>query len=130
MIGEFSEADFDAYIDNVRGHSRAVGATVVFDVSHGIQTPTALQRKALTKAVAAIANKDHIVAHAVVTNSAIARGVLTAVNWFVQPPFLERVFDSPTTAAAWCAAHAPELDPAALVAHIEEHVPGFARLRW
>ena len=63
-------------------------------------------------------------------SSVTARGVLTAINWFVQRTFEEKVFADPRAALLWLRGFNDKLQPDAVLAEISRAVPAFARLRW
>lgn len=131
-IGKVGDAEVDAFVDNV--HAIADATTpgyVVLDIVHGISMPTPLQRQRVAEAVTAATKKTRVLtAHALATNSAAARGVLTAVNWFVRRSFEEKVFAAPRDALSWLATVSDKVDPEAVVAEIQREVPAFGALRW
>ncbi|MFT3776213.1 MAG: hypothetical protein QM820_63525 [Minicystis sp.] len=103
----------------------------MLDLVHGITAPNATQRKAVATAVAEVPRKERILGHAVVTNSAIARGVLIATNWLVTSrPFPEKVFDEPRAALEWLRSRDPAVSLDAVLATVAKEVPTFTSLRW
>jgi len=130
VIGKVTDADVERFVEHVRSIGEGGPGTVVLEVAHRITMPTPLQRQRITDAVRALPNKHFIGGHAVATNSAAARGVLTAVNWFVERSFPEKVFADPTSAAAWLAECNPAIDAGALLETIGNGAPPFGALRW
>jgi hypothetical protein len=59
-----------------------------------------------------------------------ARGVLTAVNWFVSRTFPERVFSEPRAAVDWLSELSVSVDAQRVLTQLAQGVPGFDRLRW
>lgn len=132
VVGAVDDDIVAQFVDHIGGLSAAPprGVTVI-DLAHGISAPNARQRTAIATAVANVRHKDRILGHAVVTNSAVARGVLTAINWLATArPFPEKVFDAPRPALAWLKERDPELDLAAVLDGVAKEVPSFRSLRW
>ncbi len=131
-IGKVGDAEIDGFVENI--HAIAEATTpgyVVLDIVHGISMPTPLQRKRVAEAVASATKKTRfLTAHALATNSAAARGVLTAVNWFIQRSFDEKVFSAPSEALSWLATVSEKVDTKAVLSDITRKVPTFGSLRW
>ena len=130
VIGKITDADVERFVEHVRGIGEGGPGTVVLELAHRISMPAPLQRQRITDAVRALPNKHFIGGHAIATNSTAARGVLTAVNWFVERSFPEKVFGDPASAAAWLAERNPAVDAGALLETIAREAPPFASLRW
>ena len=129
--GELDETSVAAFIAHLRGLTEDVRPRqLVLDVLHDVPMPTALQRRQIVEVLQSSDKLDLVAGHALVNNAAIGRGVLTAINWLVRPPFDEKVFSSLDDAALWLQERNPALDPAALAASIRRAYPGFDRLRW
>jgi hypothetical protein len=62
-------------------------------------------------------------ANAMVLDSPLARGTLTAINWLIQKPFPEKTFKDGHAAMAWLAEHDANVDVDELVAGMQTHVP-------
>ena len=131
-IGKVGDAEIDGFVGNVHAIAEAtLPGYVVLDIVHGISMPTPLQRQRVAEAVASATKKTRfLTAHALATNSAAARGVLTAVNWFIQRSFDEKVFGAPRDAVGWLATFSDKVDPEAVLSDISRKVPTFATLRW
>jgi hypothetical protein len=127
--GRMTDRDIDAFVEHIESIVTVTG-TVVLEMAHSITVPTPLQRQKITNAVQGIPGKRLLAGHAVATNSMAARGVLTAVNWFVPRTFPEKVFGDPRSAAAWLAEMSPSIDPGRVLAQVAQAVPGFDALRW
>lgn len=131
-IGKVGDAEIDAFVDNVHAIADATSpGYVVLDIVHGISMPTPLQRQRVADAVSAATKKARfLTAHALATNSVAARGVLTAVNWFFQRSFDEKVFGAPGEALGWLATLSHKVDPQAVLSDIARKVPTFSALEW
>lgn len=130
--GKVGDVEIEAFVENVHAIAEAtMPGYVVLDIVHGISMPTPLQRQRVAEAVAAATTKTRfLTAHALATNSAAARGVLTAVNWFIQRTFDEKVFGAPRDALGWLATFSERIDIDAVLADITRKVPTFGALRW
>lgn len=131
VVGEASDETLEAFVAQLeRVGRRSLPGHVVLDLMHDVPLPNPLQRQRLTEAVQKVTARGGVGGHALVTNSTIARGVLSAINWFVRPAFPERTFREPKAAVAWLCSLNPKLDGDALLADIERHAPPFRALRW
>lgn len=129
--GQLTDADverFEAHVRMIAGSLQS--GRVVLEIVHSVSLPNPMQRKRLVEAVQSVPSRHLLRGHAVVTNTAIARGVLQVVNWFVAPDFPESVFSNPGDGVAWLVEQSSDVDGAALIAHIAENTPGFEQLRW
>jgi hypothetical protein len=92
--------------------------------AHHAGAPGAVQRKELAdfvqKNMKALERLDRF---ALVIDSVVHRGALTAINWLVKKPFEERVFNSPLSAIKWLTEKHPELEPEAVRMAIASQVP-------
>lgn len=128
--GELGPGDLATFVGHIRG-TRTRPGLVMVDITHDISPPTAAERRDIADAVRdCLAGTTGIAGHVVVSNSAVARGVLTAVNWMVKTPFPEHVASSPEAGLAWARKHSPELDVDATMKAIAREVPWFSALRW
>lgn len=132
VIGKVQDAEIDAFVANIDAIAHATTpGFVVLDICHGISLPTPLQRQRIAEAVGAATKRTRVLtAHALVTNSSAARGVLTTVNWFIQRNFDEKVFKGPSEALTWLATLSNKLDPDAVLADITRKAPPFTTLKW
>ena len=129
LTGRIHDDDVAGFVRHIHGIDARRTNALVLDIAHSVSLPNPMQRKQIVDAVGSIDDKERILGHAVVTNTAIARGVLQVVNWFVTPVFPEQVFRSPTEAVAWLATRA-DIDGDGLLGELDRSVPGFGRLRW
>lgn len=132
LLGEVPEAEIDAFVAHI-GEVGQIDSPqrVVLDIAHDISLPTPLQRKKIASAVeGALAAKRLVAGHALATNSVAARGVLTAINWFVPKSFPEKVFSDPRAALEWLRTLNGAVDPTSVLAQIANDVPHFRTLRW
>ncbi len=130
ITGRLEDRDIGRFVAHIRAIGRSGKPTTVIDIAHSVSLPNPLQREQIIDAVGSIEHKQLVLGHAVVTNTAVARGVLQVVNWFVPPAFPERVFRSPGEALDWLGRQCPDLDGDGLLADIERTVRSFASLRW
>lgn len=119
--------DVDAFVFHLRSTKPRDGL-VLLDIMHDISAPSASDRRRLAEAVRDTFGSNGVAAHAVATNSFIARGVMAAVRWVAPTPFPEGVFRTPVAALAWAVERSPRLDVGAVLADLRSAVPGFDRL--
>lgn len=131
-IGAFSDEEADAFAAGIHrmGALTRSEDIVVLDICYDIPLPKPMHRKLIADAVESIPDKSHVIGHALVSNSSVAQGVLTAINWFVKPVFPEKVFRDPDAGLAWLSAQLPSVSPRRVTQAIAQEVPGFDRLRW
>ncbi len=129
ISGRISDRDIDAFVQHIESIVATRGA-VVLEMAHSVTLPTPVQRQRITTAVQALPAKGLLAGHALATNSVAARGVLTAVNWFVPRTFPEKVFGEPRSAVAWLAELSATIDAQRVLTDVAAAVPGFDRLRW
>lgn len=131
----FRGATTDAMVDQLVAHIRASRpreGTVLIDIAYDITLPSALQRTRIAESVkdALGSHRRLISGHAVVTNSAVTRATMTAINWLVRPQFPEQIFSDPTSGLTWLKQLSPTVDLDATQAAIRAAVPGFSGLSW
>ena len=102
--GELTKADWQAYMDQMALHTRPEGALTetAMIISHRSGSPTPTMRREVAEFMRD--KKEllaHLKGHAMVTESALTRGSLIALNWIFKKPFPERVFSEPTSALRW-----------------------------
>ena len=84
--------------------------------------PNASERKLLADMLRS-GDADRVSAHAMVTDSALVRGVMTALDWVVKKPFKESAFADAREAVRWLATFTPELHVTEVVLAISAAVP-------
>ena len=131
-LGSFDDADVHRFVANLRALAVPPVSPhlLVLDILHGVPMPTAVQRKLIVGALRDSPALEKARAHALVSNSPVGRGVLTAINWVVQPKFDEAVFSKPSDALAWLSARSDRLDGARVLRAIRDACPAFDGLRW
>ncbi len=128
--GTIAPGDVDGFVAHIRA-TRPRRGLVMIDFVHSISTPSAADRRLIAEAVREVlSSSPDIAGHALVSNSSVARGVMTAINWMAKTPFPESTFATPALGLAWAAQLSPTIDPGAILADLHEQVPGFASLRW
>jgi hypothetical protein len=103
---------------------------LLLDIWHDTGRPSPPQRQQFTTWFGQTKEVERVRGHAFVTNSAVSRGLLTAVNWVVKPPFNERACSSPTEGLSWLRQLRTDLDPEALSASMSSSAPLLTTLRW
>lgn len=107
-----------------------VRGQLVVDFLHDVPMPTPLQRRRLVDVLKS-SDKLHLVAgHALVVNSTFGRGLLTAINWVVRPPFEEQLFAAPEPALRWLEQQNPAFDSRQLLQDVRRASPEFKSLKW
>ena len=130
LTGRITDDDVAGFVRHIRGIRPERPDALVIDIAHSVSLPNPMQRKQIVDAVGGMESKQLISGHAVVTNTAVARGVLQVVNWFVTPEFPEKIFRAPGEAVQWFATLAPGFDRDGFLSELERRVPGFGQLRW
>jgi hypothetical protein len=131
LVGDLTpqdEADFLQHLRSMIGS--VVPGMVVLDITHDMPMPSAVQRKKITDILGSRRDLHIIGGHAFVSNSPMGRGLLTAINWVIRPPFEESVFSRPVDAIAWLAQRNRTVDGASVLQSITRAFPGFEQLRW
>ena len=122
--------DVDGFVAHIRA-TRPRRGLVMIDFVHSISKPSAADRRLIAEAVREVlSSSPDIAGHALISNSAVARGAMTAINWMAKTPFPETTFATPGEGLTWAAHISPTIDPVGMMAVLEERVPGFASLRW
>lgn len=131
LIGATTEADWDRYIASLRSTVPLLQpGDVLLDIWHDTGRASPQQRQQFTTWFQQTPEIEHVRAHAVVTNSVISRGLLTAVNWVVRPPFAERAFSTPVEGLMWLQRLRADLDVFQLAQPILAAAPLLATLPW
>jgi hypothetical protein len=102
--GELTQDDWDRYMDHLELHTRPevepIETTMIISYRSGSPTPPMRRRVAEF-----MRNNKQLIAHlrgnAMVTESALSRSSLIALNWLFKKPFPERVFSRPIPALRW-----------------------------
>jgi hypothetical protein len=116
------------YIEHLR-RPRPRGL-VLLDVVIGASVPEVEHRRLVGSVVREVAAGGEIVGHVVVTDSAIARSVLAAINWFAAPPFPEVVAGSLAEGLAAAKAMSPAIDVDGVHAVLHAEAPWLSAVRW
>lgn len=124
--GTYSEADWARNIQHLRDCRKATELKATF-VTVGYQTsaPTVAQRKMVADFFSECDQRTlaNIRGHAVVTDSVIVRGALTAINWVCRKKHPDAVFGSPQEALHWLAELSPETKPDEVLRAMRQAVP-------
>ncbi len=105
--------------------------TTLVCFAHLADAPSPLQRKQMADFIQKNAKGlERLDRFALVIDSVIHRGAITAISWLVKKPFEERVFNSPLAAIKWLTEPHPSLNPeeirASIVAQVPRHSLWFA----
>jgi hypothetical protein len=121
--GDFSADEFQRYVEKVQASmAQPSFAGAMLTVAHSPKMPSATQRKQLTDLVTTGA-AEKLKRHAIVSDSVVARGVVTAMNWVARKPFEERIFATPEAAIAWLREQIPDVSASLWEAIVEEVEP-------
>jgi hypothetical protein len=103
LPAEWSDAEWDAYLAQMRRFPTRRERYVTLTDARGAGTPSAAQRKRAAEVMAedAALSKRFNVANALVFESAILRGMVTAITWLTPPPVPMQTFATPRQACEW-----------------------------
>jgi hypothetical protein len=126
FTGDISAADWKQSIDHfkqrINGPDLLPGAGLT--VSFKAAPPSSIQRQQLSAFLAANeAVLRDIRGTAFITESALARGAFTALNWLYQKPFREKVFGDLWRALLWLQEIDSKVHPAQVVADMQQKIP-------
>lgn len=129
--GALDDETIEGFLSYLRGVADdAAPGQLVLDMCHDLPMPTPVQRRRIIEVLNGSKKLDLVAGHALVVNSTIGRGLLTAINWVVTPRFEEKLFARPDQAFEWLAERNPAFDADALLAAVRAAHPGFDQLRW
>jgi serine/threonine protein kinase len=124
FTGPCTEEMWRRYLDMVKSMLEQGQGCTLACFAHCADAPSPLQRKQMADFI-----QEHRVElerldrFALVIDSIVHRGAITAISWLVRKPFEERIFNSPISAIKWLTANRPELPPEAVRAAIVAQVP-------
>jgi len=120
--GSVTDEDWSAYVGRIGDapEEYRAGACILTVVVRG-QRPSAVQRRQLADVIETV--PEGLFAHAFVTDSAAIRGVLTALQWLIRKPYVEKSFVRVPPALHWAKETVRGLDPDAVVAALTAEVP-------
>lgn len=122
---KLTQDDWDRYVAHHLALANS-GATrlSLMTIARAPNPPNAHMRRQISELIEEQSHiLDRVNANAMVLDSALARGALTAINWISPKPFHEKTFKHFADAAVWLAAVDPMADVAALRQAIEAAVP-------
>jgi hypothetical protein len=129
--GELDQETMERFLSHLREvGENAVPGQLVLDMCHDLPMPTPVQRRRIVEVLEGSPKLDRVAGHALVINSTIGRGLLTAINWVVSPRFEEKLFARPERAFAWLVERNPDFDADALLEAVRAAHPGFDALSW
>lgn len=124
--GEFSDATFAGYIATLQAtFGPADRPSAMLTIAHSPRMPSASHRKTLAQ-LAESELGPRLRSHAIVSDSAIAQGVVTALNWLTRKPYEEKIFRTTAEALDWLRERHPRLNPG-LWSTISARVPVSSR---
>lgn len=123
--GRWTDDTWPAYIAHFdRLFAVNPGRLSLLTITSETDTPSAAQRAELARWMKAHAELMNLVrASAMVMDSAVARGALTALNWVVSKPWTERVFARTIDGVQWLGQEDPSVVPHALLATLRLRIP-------
>ena len=100
MPTTWTDAEWEAYLTRMRSYPERRKHYVTLTDARGAGTPTAAQRKRAAEVMAEdqAISKRFNVANALVYESAILRGMITAITWITPPPAPMQSFATPQLA--------------------------------
>lgn len=103
MPATWTDAEWEAYLTRMRSYPERRTRYVTLTDARGAGTPTAAQRKRAAEVMAEdqAISKRFNVANALVYESAILRGMITAITWITPPPVPMQSFATPRLALSW-----------------------------
>ena len=122
---EIDDADYDQYLALIASELDAADgsnpALILYDVARGPGSVSAGRRKRLAQVVATRRGKltRAVSACAVVADSALSRGIATALLWLISPPYEVRMVANVDEAFAWFAKLGHGLEAATLRARYD-----------
>ncbi len=129
--GDLDEETLEGFLAHLRDVAEhVVPGQLVLDMCHDLSMPTPVQRQRIVEVLNGLPVLDQIGGHALVINSTIGRGLLTAINWVVTPRWEEKLFGSPQEAFGWLEEQNSEFDADALLRSVRATHPDFDQLRW
>lgn len=124
--GDFTDEAFAGYLAALQAAFAPTDRpSAMFTVAHSPRMPSASHRKALAE-LAESELGPRLQRHAIVSNSAIAQGVVTALSWLSRKPYEEKIFRTPTDAIAWLRERHPHVGEG-LWSDISARVPASSR---
>jgi hypothetical protein len=125
LHGTVTDADWNQYLETIEHGMAENTTTVSLTIAYQATLPTPIQRRRLADLVSREAMRQDLSlkALAFATDSSLARGALTAINWLVKKPFPEKVFGNPVKAIEWLATITPGLNARAAWARIGSRLP-------
>lgn len=123
-VGPSTEETWHQYLKMVEAMLSVEREATLAFFAHRAEAPRPVQRQQLADFIERKRSQLHrLDRFALVVDSALQRGALTAVNWLVKKPFEERIFNSPLAAIKWLTEKHPQPNPGAVRDSIIGQVP-------
>ena len=124
FTGPCTDETWRQYLDMVKRMVDTGMESTLVCFAHLAAAPSPVQRKQMAEFIEANrVGLERLDRFALVIDSVVHRGAITAISWLVKKPFEERVFNSPISAVKWLTEGHPELDPEVVRASIAAQVP-------
>lgn len=123
-------ADHARLIAAMREVGRANTPVCLLVVLHNCPRPSADERRDFADMVKGLQRPQNIRGLALVTDAAMVRGALTAINWLVRTTVKQSVFSAPPPALRWLESLGIGVDAAAVENAMALADPMYRRLRW
>lgn len=131
IVGALDDQTVERFTTNLKALVTAPApGQIVLDMLFDVPMPTAVQRRRIVDVLQSAPDLDKATAHALVINNSIGRGLLTAINWVVQPAFDEKIFSKPDDALTWLTERSTSFDGSRILESIRREVPDFHQLMW
>lgn len=129
--GSITEAKMEAFTAYLRDVADKIApGQVVLDILRDVSMPTPVQRRQIVDTLNASPKLELVAGHALVINSMMGRGLLTAINWVVKPPFEEKLCADPAEALKWLQSRNDAIDAGDILRDIRSAVPEFDQFTW
>lgn len=120
LVSSFTELDA-MFRDN--------GYDLLLTIAWKTPPPDGKQRKFMAELIGNGAMSKQLKRHAMVTESMLIRGVMTALNWIRPKPYLEQAFADVHSAVAWLREDAPDIDEPEILAQLRGRLQTHPELR-
>jgi hypothetical protein len=109
------------HVDTLRATLAVPGTPVGYlSVMHDVPPPPSVQRKTMARVAGEL---TRVRAFAMVSDSTMARVIITGLSWLGTVPFEQRAFRDPNQALEWLAQLVPTINPKIVAFEIRTKVP-------
>ena len=116
---DFTADDWASMIKTLEADTNVTQLVIVLDLKIN-NAPNAIQRSVLSEAGKRLRN---LKANAILTNSSVVSGILTAQNWFISKRYQEKSFTAADKAITWLNTFTPGFDHQEVLADVLKTAP-------